>query len=676
MQKTISIRRSLMTNLAIVVITLGLAIVVMMALSTRRVIHNMSESLIEQTSRRTELKLESFFRPVTKQVESLHGWGETGELQIDQVDRLPFVFEELLREYPHCSAVFVADEQDREIFVRRNGSAWQHRKLRVDERGGIATLIEWTDDDPTRVIQQVELEYRPTQRPWFNGAVELMEQGSESGSQDVVFWTNPYLFFSTGKPGITAAAAFRSEEGGLQVIGMDLTLAEVSRFTSSLRVLGEGGVFVLTEDHRLIGVPYSPITTRSEQEIEQMILKRPEELGTNAARDASEHLLGSKESWNQAIRIVSDREAWWGQITPYQLSPTQKLLIGVAIPEEDLLEGIEQQRLWVLAITVLILGLAILRIMNLARRYSRPIEQLVDESKRISTGDLEPGPPIHSRVAEVQHLAEAHDEMRLGLQTLLKLERDLQVARDIQRRTLPEKIPKLKGFDIAAWNEPADQTGGDSYDVIGLKESPGGGTPSLTQDDADRAVLLLADATGHGIGPALSVTQLRAMLRMAVRFHPETSGIVEQINQQVWVDLPSERFITAWLGLLDARDHSLTAFSAAQAPLILFRAKDDRFEILNSNAVALGMFPTMKVVVPDPIMMEPGDIYAAISDGIFEANAPDGEEMETERITAVIRHSRQESAAEIIEQIRIATETFTEGAPADDDRTIILIKRT
>ena len=113
-----------------------------------------------------------------------------------------------------------------------------------------------------------------------------------------------------------------------------------------------------------------------------------------------------------------------------------------------------------------------------------------------------------------------------------------------------------------------------------------------------------------------------------------------------------------------------------EAPLILFRAKDDRIEILNSNAVALGMFPIMKIVVPDPIAMEPGDIYAAISDGIFEANAPDGEEMETERVTDVIRRFREESAAEIIEQIRIATETFTEGAPADDDRTIILIKRT
>jgi serine phosphatase RsbU (regulator of sigma subunit) len=665
-----------MTNLAVVVVTLGLAIVLMMALSTRRVIRTMSESIIHQTSRRTELKLRTFFGPVSNQVDSLRGWGETGELDIDQVKRLPYIFEELLREFPHSAAVYVADELDREIYVSRRGSSWLRREMNVSERGGVAVITEWSEEDPAPRVREETLEYRASTRPWFQGAVELMNTSVEAETEDYVFWTDPYSFFSTGMPGITAAAAFRSKEGGLQVVGMDVTVAEISRFTSTLRILGEGSVFVLTEDHRLLGVPRDHDRSRTEEEIEQMILKTPEELGTNAARDASEQLLASEASWNRAIRIVTDRAPWWGQVTPYQLSPSQRLLIGVGIPEEDLIEGIQQQRLWVVAITVAVLGAAILRILNLARRYSRPIEDLVDESHRISTGDLEPGPPIQSRVAEVQQLAEAHNEMRLGLKTLMKLEHDLQLARDIQRRTFPDKIPELEGFDIAAWNEPADQTGGDSYDIIGLRDSSDHTGPSLTQDKADRAVLLLADATGHGIGPALSVTQLRAMLRMAVRLSPETSGIIEQINQQVWADLPAERFITAWLGVLDARHHALTAFSAAQAPLLLFRAAGQKFETLGSNSVALGMFPLIKVVVPDPIVMESGDIYAAISDGIFEASGPDGEEMESERVCEIIRHNRNESAAKIIDQIRTATESFTKGAPADDDRTIILIKRT
>ena len=94
-----------------------------------------------------------------------------------------------------------------------------------------------------------------------------------------------------------------------------------------------------------------------------------------------------------------------------------------------------------------------------------------------------------------------------------KLQRDLQLARQIQQSTVPTLLPRLAGFGLAAWSEPAEETGGDAFDVIGFRT----GHATAGDDEADRALLLLADATGHGIGPALAVTQLRAMLRMAAR---------------------------------------------------------------------------------------------------------------------------------------------------------------
>jgi len=676
MHKTISIRRSLVTHLALVVLGLGFAIVLMMALSTRRVIRTLSESLIDQTSRRTELKLRSFFEPVSYQVGSLRSWGAAGKLGFDRLRQMPLIFEQLLVEFPYCSAVYLADETDREISLTRNGSTWRRREMSSGAERGMATITEWSSEDPTPRTSETQIDYRASQRPWFKGAASLMDRSIASGSEDFVYWTDPYAFFSTGKPGITAAAAFRASDGVLYVFGMDVTIDEISRFTSTQKILANGGIFVLTEDGEVLGVPHQLQSGRDREEIDQMILRQQGDLSAYEARDASKQLLVDKETWNRPVRIVADGTPWWGQVTPYELSSSQRFLAGVTIPEADLLEEVSRQRFWVLGITLIVLGLAISRILTLSGRYSRPIEMLVERSHRIRTGDLEPGPPIHSRFTEVQELAEAHDEMRLGLRTLMKLEGDLQIARDVQRRTFPETLPELPGFDIAAWNQPADHTGGDSYDIIGLHASPSDGTQVPAQDVAERAVLMLADATGHGIGPALSVTQLRAMLRMAVRLNPGTSGIIEQINHQLWSDLPTERFITAWLGILDATDFSLTAFSAAQAPLLLYRAADDAFEILGSNSVALGMFPEIKVEVPDPIAFGPGDIYATISDGIFEATAPGGEEMGTDRVTEVIREHRGASAADIIDHIRAATDAFTQGAPPDDDRTIILIQRT
>jgi sigma-B regulation protein RsbU (phosphoserine phosphatase) len=98
-------------------------------------------------------------------------------------------------------------------------------------------------------------------------------------------------------------------------------------------------------------------------------------------------------------------------------------------------------------------------------------------------------------------------------------------------------------------------------------------------------------------------------------------------------------------------------------------------EVLESNAVPLGLFPTLEIHLPDPIQLEPGDIYAVLSDGLFEAKSPQGMEQGTKRICNVIQHHRREPVAGISEGIRSATEEFTQGAPPDDDRTIIIIKR-
>jgi len=280
-------------------------------------------------------------------------------------------------------------------------------------------------------------------------------------------------------------------------------------------------------------------------------------------------------------------------------------------------------------------------------------------------------------VAEVRRLTDAHDRMREGLRTLRRIEHDLKIARSIQERTFPDTLPTLDGFDLAAWSEPADQTGGDTYDVIGLVGGDGAAY-APTRGRADRVVLLLADATGHGIGPALSVTQVRSMLRMAVRMSSDLSVIATHINTQLCEDLPSGRFVTCWLGQLDASAGTLTAVSGGQAPLLHYVAAGDRFEVLAADSPPFGLFDAGPIAVPAPRTLAPGDVFAVLSDGIFEATDPADPAEDAfghERVEALIREHRDDSAAEILEAIRSAETAFTRGEPADDDRTILIIKR-
>jgi sigma-B regulation protein RsbU (phosphoserine phosphatase) len=162
---------------------------------------------------------------------------------------------------------------------------------------------------------------------------------------------------------------------------------------------------------------------------------------------------------------------------------------------------------------------------------------------------------------------------------------------------------------------------------------------------------------------------------MAVRISPDLSEIATHMNEQLCADLPTGRFITVWLGALNRFDNTLTTISGGQAPLLLYRARADEFETLNADTTPFGLFDSGRIEAVTSIILGPGDIYAVISDGIFESKSPVGEEFGAERVQAVLREHREESAAGIVARIREAVDAFTEAAPAADDRTIVLIKR-
>jgi phosphoserine phosphatase len=259
-------------------------------------------------------------------------------------------------------------------------------------------------------------------------------------------------------------------------------------------------------------------------------------------------------------------------------------------------------------------------------------------------------------------------------ESLLRIERDLQVARRIQRKTFPAKLPAMHGFEIDAWSEPAEETAGDTYDVIGFKGNGDIQSAVLAADVADRAIMLLADATGHGIGPALSVTQVRAMLRMALRMQPELLRIAHHMNEQLCADLPGGRFVTAWLGELDVAKGTLFSLSAGQAPILHFRADRGVCDVLPADTMPLGIVDGLEITAAEPIQLDPGDIVAVISDGVIEATDAAGEQFGTERTVEVISAHCGQRPIRIRTALRRAVAKFTGGGPAADDRTAIILK--
>jgi phosphoserine phosphatase len=242
-----------------------------------------------------------------------------------------------------------------------------------------------------------------------------------------------------------------------------------------------------------------------------------------------------------------------------------------------------------------------------------------------------------------------------------KLKRELSVARDIQLRVIPKAVPKLAGYDIAGWCRPAHEAGGDIFDVIAV--------------DGNRIMLLLGDATGHGVGPALSVTQVRAMLRMAVRLGADLDEAFHQINDQLSDDLPDNRFVTAFMGVLDTQNHRVVYHSGGQGPLLHFHAATGGCEWRGSSTPPMGLVAGLARKEPNKNELAPGDILALITDGIFEYENPLHQPFGQDRVADLIHTHQDEPMAQLLERIVLEVERFADLAPQKDDMTMLLVRR-
>ncbi|MCL4199341.1 MAG: SpoIIE family protein phosphatase [Phycisphaerales bacterium] len=244
-----------------------------------------------------------------------------------------------------------------------------------------------------------------------------------------------------------------------------------------------------------------------------------------------------------------------------------------------------------------------------------------------------------------------------------KLDADVALAQRMQEATWPTHVPQPAGYEIAVHLQPAEETGGDACDVFDV---PGFGT-----------ILFIADATGHGLGPALSVTQARAMVRVAMRCGVGIEQAVRHINAQLCEDLPPGRFITAFLGRLDVEAGRIEFHSAGQGPLLHYHAATGAADLREANGLPLGILDHADVegVELGEAVLAPGDVYAVLSDGFFEAVDAAGRPFGNEAIVRIICESQGCRAEEILRNVVSAVNSHCAPRSAEDDRTALVIRR-
>jgi serine phosphatase RsbU (regulator of sigma subunit) len=245
-------------------------------------------------------------------------------------------------------------------------------------------------------------------------------------------------------------------------------------------------------------------------------------------------------------------------------------------------------------------------------------------------------------------------------QKLEAIQHDLQVARSIQQSLLPQGPPQIAAFDIAGWNRPADDTGGDYFDWITL---PNG-----------KVVVSLADVTGHGIGPALLAAVCRAYARSNFSSARDLPAAFEHINQNLGADLGAGRFVTFVAAVCCPGCAEVEMLSAGHGPLFVYSRPEDRFTTMNAHALPFGILPLFQSDPQSRLHLDAGDLLLLATDGFFEWENDRGEEFGVRRMEGVIRASRDLAPSEIIAHLYEAVIKFSNGTKQQDDLTAVIIK--
>jgi len=284
----------------------------------------------------------------------------------------------------------------------------------------------------------------------------------------------------------------------------------------------------------------------------------------------------------------------------------------------------------------------------------RPIEYYIGYTAMILAAGLVAG--------EVARQIRRHVAVSLSeAQQVEHLRGQLETARVIQEGLLPTDVPAIPGYEIAGWNKPADETGGDYYDWQPLKNG--------------QFAFTLADVTGHGIGAALLAATSHAYARAAMSRDADLDSIVSRVNTLLCAVLPPGKKVRLFAGALDPSTGRVGLLSAGHAPLLHYSARENQVHSFPAHGIPFGIVGTMPYGPAQEIQLEPGDMIVLTTDGFFEWDNAAGQEYGFERLSAAISGARDQSAADVIKTLYDSVLRFSGGTLQNDDLTAVILKR-
>jgi serine phosphatase RsbU (regulator of sigma subunit) len=240
-----------------------------------------------------------------------------------------------------------------------------------------------------------------------------------------------------------------------------------------------------------------------------------------------------------------------------------------------------------------------------------------------------------------------------------RLEREQQVASEIQQRFLPASAPIVPGYELQGISFPCYEIGGDYYDFIHREDG--------------KLVVALGDVSGKGTAAALLMSSLHAAVHAQADIHNSLAKTIGAVNRYLVESIPANRFVTLFYAELDPKDGALAFLNAGHNPPLIVHS-GGTMEQLAAGGLPLGIMPNADFR-EGHTQLHPGDVLVIYSDGVSEATNPAGEEFGPTRLYEVVARNLDASAGGIRDRIESALTKFCQGTPAADDITLVICKR-
>ncbi|MCO6500349.1 MAG: SpoIIE family protein phosphatase [Vicingus serpentipes] len=537
-----------------------------------------AKSLIEKSIQNVTVSLNGFFNPIRNALLSTKDQASMDFFDDESNTSMNNYFVPMIKYYPQLSYMGVGNSDGYEIDVIPNNGIVNNRCVFINSSSK-EIWTSWKEDTIsnkwilTKTWEDI-IKNDPRERPWFTGAIKA--------KKNQVNWTNPYIYNTTFEPGITASVKYlKPNDNKAYILAFDLTLTDITSFTQNISMSKNGKAFVLSKSGQYIGLPKDSSLNSSSQ-IKKTILSHVDSIQIPEVTSAY-NIWKSNKNLNEPFRYKTQNEYWQGRIIKYKLSHNNYFLIGIIIPEKDILGKIEKTKTVVIFSFIFIFLLAI-GILYFYLKLKKTNLALNDKNDAITLQKL---------------LIEDKNKEILD---------SISYAKRIQSAILPSK-------------ELIENSFSDSFIIYIPKDIVAGDFYWLEQKD-NKILFAAADCTGHGVPGAMVSVICNNGLNKSVREHRLTDpGKILNKTREIVL----KQFEKSEDEVKDGMDIALCSlegntlkYAGANNPLWILRKNDTVVEEIKADKQPIGQFDNPKPYTTHTIELEKGDNIYIFSDGFAD----------------------------------------------------------